>query len=178
MVKNVMRRFKLLYPLAFLMIPPKLAICIASLYRTNRELMRKRIENRHDIKQLDYMSALIRDNNPVPPLELLVSNASHLVFDHFESASVLAAGFHFLLSNPEALDKLQRELREAFKSYDDITDSALQELPWLRAVIEEILRIHTNVPYGLPRISPGTTVDGHYIAKGVSEYEAFANVVD
>lgn len=49
-----------------------------------------------------------------------------------------------------------------------MSSEALQPLPYLHAVIEETLRLHTNGAFGLPRISPGATVDGHYIAKGVS----------
>ena len=163
-----MRRFPLLYPLVYILLPPKVALSYIAAHKTSKTLIRKRVENRHDQKQLDYLTQFLKDEAALPPDDFLVSQAGHLVLDHFESSSVLSAGFYFLTTNPEAMSRLQTELRGTFKSFGDITEDALQELPWLHAIIEEILRIHTNVPYGLPRISPGITVDGHYVPKGVS----------
>ncbi|KAL9040692.1 MAG: hypothetical protein Q9214_004385, partial [Letrouitia sp. 1 TL-2023] len=161
-----MRRFPLLYPLSYVLLPPKVAFCYIVAHRENKKLIRQRVEDRHDRKQLDYVTQFMRNETAIPPDDFLVSQAGHLILDHFESSSVLTAGFYFLATNPETMSKLQTELRGAFKSYSDITEERLQELPWLHASIEEIIRIHTNVPYGLPRISPGYTVDGHYVPKG------------
>lgn len=81
---------------------------------------------------------------------------------------MLSAVFYFLTTNNEAMTRLQTELRNTFASIDEMTDEALRELPWLHAILEESLRIHTNVPYVLPRISPGHTIDGNYVPEGVS----------
>ncbi|MCJ1262480.1 hypothetical protein MMC22_002350 [Lobaria immixta] len=164
--RNTMRRFPLLYPLVYILLPPKVALSYIVAHKTSKKLIRKRVENRHDQKQLDYISQYLKDETAIPPDDFLVAQAGHLVLDHFESSSVLTAGFYFLTTNPEAMGRLQTELRGAFKSFGDMTEDALQELPWLHAIIEEIIRIHTNVPYGLPRISPGIAVDGHYVPKG------------
>lgn len=163
-----MRRFPLLYPISYLLLPPKVALSYIAAHNASKKLIRKRVENRHTQKQLDYLARFLKDEKEIQPDAYLGSQAGHLILDHFESSSVLAAGFYFLMTNPEAMSKLQTELREAFNSFDDITDSGLRELKWLQATIEEIIRLHTNVPYGLPRISPGYTVDGHYVPKGVS----------
>ncbi|KAL0930690.1 cytochrome P450 [Colletotrichum truncatum] len=165
--RTVMRRFPLLYPLCYLLLPPSVALGYVRAHDANNTIIRKRVENRHEQKQLDYMSQFLKNEQEIPPDPFLVSQAGHLVLDHFESSSVLSAGFYFLMTNPESMKKLQNELRETFKSYDDINEDVLKDLPWLNATIEEIIRIHTNVPYGLPRVSPGYTIDGHYIAKGV-----------
>lgn len=165
--RNVMRRFPLLYPLSYVLLPPKVALSYIVAHKTSKKLIRTRVENRHDQKQLDYLTQFLKDETATPPDAFLVAQAGHLILDHFESSSVLSAGFYFLTTNSEAMDRLQTELRGTFKSFSDITEDVLQELPWLHAIIEEIIRLHTNVPYGLPRISPGITVDGHYIPKGV-----------
>ncbi len=73
----------------------------------------------------------------------------------------------FLLQTPEAYKKLKNEIREHFESYDDITVAKAQKLPYLQAVILEGLSIHPPGSYGFPRISPGATVDGMWIPKGV-----------
>jgi cytochrome P450 len=59
------------------------------------------------------------------------------------------------------------EIRESFQNYDDIKGLPTEKLPYLKAVIEEQLRIFPAVPFGVPRYSPGEMVDGHYIPKGV-----------
>ncbi|KAK3988256.1 cytochrome P450 [Cladorrhinum sp. PSN332] len=167
--RNALRRFPLLYPMSYIFLPlaPKVALSYWQAHSATTSLVKTRVENRHDRKQLDYMAQFLKDESNLPPNGYLVSQATHLILDHFESSSVLAAGFAFLTTNPEAMGKLQTELRTTFKSYGDISEDVLHDLPWLNAIIEEIIRLHTNVPYGLPRISPGWTVDGNYVAKGV-----------
>lgn len=166
--RNVMRRFPWLYPVSYVLLPPKVALSYIAAHRVSKTLIRERVENRHDRKHLDYLFQFLKNETAIPPDGFLVSQAGHLVLDHFESSSVLSAGFYFLMTNPEAMGKLQKELRGTFKSFGDITEDILHQLPWLNSIIEETLRIHTNVPYGLPRISPGYTVDGHYVPNGVS----------
>lgn len=123
------------------------------------------------------MTQFLKNEEALPPDGFLVSQAGHLILDHYESSSVLTAGICFLTTNDEVMKKLQNELRTTFKSYEDITEDRLQDLPWLNATIEEVIRLHTNVPYGLPRISPGHTVDGNYVAKGVS-YPVYSRASD
>jgi cytochrome P450 len=81
-----------------------------------------------------------------------------------------------LFDSPAAhqfLIKEIREIRENFSSYEDITpDKKLMALPYLHACIEETLRMLPSNNTGLPRISPGTVVDGQYIPKGVG-YASF-----
>ncbi|KAJ0166068.1 Isotrichodermin C-15 hydroxylase [Colletotrichum tanaceti] len=165
--RNVMRRFPLLYPLSYVLLPPKVALSYFRAHSTSKALIRTRVRERHDRKELDYMTQFLKNEAAIPPDDFLVAQAGHLILDHYESSSVLTAGLCFLTKNDEVMAKLQTELRTAFKSYDDISDDKLQGLPWLAATIEEVIRLHTNVPYGLPRISPGYTVDGHHVAKNV-----------
>ncbi|KAL8968771.1 MAG: hypothetical protein Q9197_004705 [Variospora fuerteventurae] len=164
--RNVMRRFPLLYPFSYILLPPKIALSYIAAHKASKKLIRTRVENRHDHKQPDYISQWLKDESAIPEDGFLVSQAGHLILDHFESSSVLSAGFYFLTTNTKAMGKLQAELRHTFSSYGEIREGVLQELPWLHAVIEEVIRLHTNVPYGLPRISPGFTVDGHHVPKG------------
>ncbi|RJE23159.1 Cytochrome p450 [Aspergillus sclerotialis] len=85
------------------------------------------------------------------------------------SADFLAAQASNLIRGiipPDESEKSKEEVRGKFSSYDEIHNDPLQALPWLHAIIEESLRLHTNGAFGLPRISPGATVDGNYIPKG------------
>ena len=164
-----MKRFPLLYPLVFLALPPKLAATLPTLLKANLTIVRDRVTNRHDLKHPDYFSLLVQDNAPVPSDGFLVAQANHLIVGGFDpDTNLFTAAVHYLLEHPQTMEKLKREVRNSFASYEDIQNDALQNLRYLHAVIEETLRLHTNGAFGLPRISPGDTVDGHYIPKGVS----------
>lgn len=151
----------------YVVLPPKTALAYISAHNSNKHVIRERVNNRANHSQLDYVSQFLKHEKDIPPDAYLLSQVGHLVLDHFESSSVLSAGFYFLMTNDRAMSRLQHELRSKFQSLEAIEDEALQELPWLNATIEEILRLHTNVPYGLPRISPGYTIDNNFVAKGV-----------
>lgn len=70
------------------------------------------------------------------------------------------------------LQKLQDEVRSAFKSYDEIDGTSTVSLKYLHAVALEGMRIYPPLPLGLPRIVPtgGDTVDGYFIPEGVSVF--------
>lgn len=79
----------------------------------------------------------------------------------------MAASTFYLLTNPEPYRKLQQEVRERYKSYDEIDAASAQKLPYLQAVISEGLRIYPPGSQGFPRVSPGTMVDGFWVPEGV-----------
>lgn len=85
------------------------------------------------------------------------------------SATALAATVWYL-SRPayaHCLARLQDEVRNGFVRYEDITGDAVAQLPYLNAVLEETMRLMPPSPVGPPRVSPGDTVDGVYVPKGV-----------
>jgi cytochrome P450 len=64
---------------------------------------------------------------------------------------------------------LTDEVRQAFQSEDEITFNAVSSLPYLKACIEEGLRLYPPTPGGLPRTVPegGATVCGTYVPEKV-----------
>lgn len=103
------------------------------------------------------------------PLEEMTAHASTLIIAGGETtATTLAAAMFYLLKDPRVTKKLTREIRSSFTSYEEITATAAQQLPYLQAVINEALRIHPSGAHGFPRISPGLNVDGYWVPKGVS----------
>lgn len=80
----------------------------------------------------------------------------------------MVATTFFLLKNPECYKRLTQEIRQRFSSYQDISATSAQQLPYLQAVISEGLRIYPPGPQGLPRISPGKFIGGFFIPPGVS----------
>lgn len=87
------------------------------------------------------------------------------------TATALAGVTYLLATNPPALNKLAQELRAAFSSDDEIGILSTQNLPYLRAVIDEALRIYPPGGSGMPREVPegGDTIFGQYVPAGVSE---------
>jgi cytochrome P450 len=84
------------------------------------------------------------------------------------SGSAMASIIYFLLKNPEAHRKLNHEVRSAYTSFGDIDVASTTKLEYLMAVLKEAMRIFPTAPQGTPRVSPGVTVEGHYVPKGVS----------
>jgi cytochrome P450 len=84
------------------------------------------------------------------------------------SGSAMASIVYFLLKNENTHQKLKDEVRSAYKSYGDIDVASTTKLGYLMAVLKEGMRIFPTAPQGTPRISPGMTVEGHYVPRGVS----------
>jgi cytochrome P450 len=75
-----------------------------------------------------------------------------------------------LLKNPQKMERLQKEVRGAFESPEEMTMTALGQMPYLGACIEEGLRLYPPVPGALPRVTPreGAMVRGQWLPGGVS----------
>ena len=164
-----MKRFPLLFPLVFLALPPRIATTLPTLVRSNLKLVQERVARRDNLEHPDYLSLVLPEGKPAPSDDFLVAQVNHLIVGGLDpDTNLFTAAIYYLLENPKTYDRLRDEARGRFLSWDQIIDDAIQPLPYIHAVIEETLRLHTNGSFGLPRISPGATVDGHYIAKGVS----------
>ncbi|KXS95248.1 hypothetical protein AC578_9456 [Pseudocercospora eumusae] len=102
--------------------------------------------------------------------EGLISQAFMLIIAGSETSASALSGATFYLSHyPQALKRLQEEVRGAFTSSDQIVgdSTAPAKLPFLHACIEEALRLFPPAPSHALRVSPGATIDGQYIPAGV-----------
>lgn len=75
---------------------------------------------------------------------------------------------YYLLKYPITMERISKEVREAFADAALIDADSTQKLPYLHAVIEEGLRIFPPVSLALERVSPGASVDGHYVSASTS----------
>ncbi|PLB53864.1 benzoate 4-monooxygenase cytochrome P450 [Aspergillus steynii IBT 23096] len=101
------------------------------------------------------------------PQEEIAENFSAIMLAGFHTTqNALCAAIYFVLTHPEAHAKLVRELQASFSGADDMSGEAVQNLPYLNAVITEALRLYPPVPLGGPRVSKGAYVDGTYIPEG------------
>ena len=72
------------------------------------------------------------------------------------------------------MKKLAEEIRSTFSRSEDITIRAVANLPYLKATIDESLRIFPVASYITPRVTPkeGHVIDGEAIPGGVSDNTA------
>ena len=104
-------------------------------------------------------------------LQELTAQAGMLVRAGSETTATTLSGItYYLCRNPRVYGKLAREVRETFSSSDQINGQSTDSLQYLKAVIEEGLRLHPPFAIGLPRVSPGEIVDDHFVPKGAVVY--------
>lgn len=137
-------------------------------------LTMKRIAERDTHPRSDFMTFMLRnrgEDQGVTDHEL-ASNSDIIISAGSETTSTALTGITFFLaSNPDVMAHCVREVREAFKSDEDITFSDTATLPYLLACIEEGLRMYPPVPTSLIRRTlPGRPmlIDGHLIPENVS----------
>ncbi|EGE84113.1 benzoate 4-monooxygenase cytochrome P450, variant 2 [Blastomyces dermatitidis ATCC 18188] len=101
--------------------------------------------------------------------EELCSESSLLIAAGSDTTSIAISAIMFHLSrNPEALDKLTSIIRSTFSSLDEIQAKTLNNLPYLRACLDESMRLSPVVPSHLPRqvLPGGLKIDKHNFSAG------------
>ncbi|MED6157116.1 hypothetical protein PIB30_020272 [Stylosanthes scabra] len=69
-----------------------------------------------------------------------------------------------LMRSPRAMKKAQAEIRQALRGKQTIREADVSELPYLKAVISEAMRLHTPFPLLLPRQArQDCTIGGYHI---------------
>ncbi|KAH8198414.1 hypothetical protein TruAng_007398 [Truncatella angustata] len=103
----------------------------------------------------------------------LDGNLSALVIAGSETTGfVCTSACFYLASHPASFRKVATEVRSAFSSEKEINDDRLKKLPYLRAVLEETLRMTPAEPNGLARrvVAEGIDIGGRYIPRGTAIY--------
>src|SRR3954470_23078937 len=78
------------------------------------------------------------------------------------TATLLSAVVFYLLTNPDVMQNLQKEIRTTFTTEDEITMVSVNKLKYQLAVLDEGMRIHPPAPLGTLRETPaeGALIDG------------------
>jgi cytochrome P450 len=109
-------------------------------------------------------------NQPAWSRDDLLSECHLLIIAGSDTTAVTMCGlFFFLTHNPRIYDKLANEIRTTFKSLDEVVHGPqLHSCTYLRAVIQESLRMSPAGPSELPRVilKGGMTVDGFFYPEG------------
>jgi aspirochlorine biosynthesis cytochrome P450 monooxygenase len=143
----------------------------------NQRLQRDKDEQESGIvpdrKRQDIVGLMLRemkDGNRLTQPEI-VSNSILIVGGGAETTSSCLSGtFYHLCKTPRVMKKLQREIRQAFADPAEITIRATSTLPYLKATVDESLRIFPIASYITPRTTPkgGHVIAGEHIPGGVS----------
>ncbi|OAG41721.1 hypothetical protein AYO21_03956 [Fonsecaea monophora] len=122
-------------------------------------------------KRPDIVGLMLRemkDGNRLTHDEV-VSNSVLIVGGGAETTSTcLSATFYHLCKTPRVMKKLQDEIRRTFTASGDITVRATSNLPYLRATVDEALRIFPVASYITPRTTPkgGHLIAGEFVPEG------------
>ncbi|KAF7533276.1 hypothetical protein G7054_g7221 [Neopestalotiopsis clavispora] len=118
----------------------------------------------------DFMTYMLRENRHgekgMSDIEIM-ANSGVLVGAGSETTATAMSGFFFYAAqNPDILKALKKEIRSTFSDESEITMRSTEKLAFLKACIEETLRVYPPAAELPPRVSPGDYVDGHYIPAG------------
>ncbi|RYC55788.1 hypothetical protein CHU98_g10426 [Xylaria longipes] len=170
-MSQVTRKFRVLAPLMYLTIPPSIWFMLPKLMRMNSDDFKARIELRGKTEHLDYSEQLIPSDKPVPEDKIyhFQNIAGQLLLASWQPlANQFYSIIFFLLKEPDAYAALVQEVRSTIVDYDAINMETTGNMKYLQACALESLRLHQDTVDGLPRVSPGALVDGHYIPQGVT----------
>lgn len=145
----------------------------------HKELAHEKFEQRFEAEdgsrgKQDYVGSIMAYNAEKGevkiPKDEIEANMALLIFAGSETTSTaLAAIFSQLLRAPEALRKLQDEVRGAYKSEEEIKVANVGKLVYLDAVIHEGIRMGPPASIGLPRITfHEEVIAGQVVPRGVS----------
>ncbi|OTA96863.1 hypothetical protein M434DRAFT_392544 [Hypoxylon sp. CO27-5] len=165
-----LRRFRLLAMLGKWLLPSLAMKVKATHQQYSRDKVKRRLESTSS-RQDFFTNIVAKVKSGEVGLEEMTAHASTLIIAGGETtATTLAATLYYALRSPEVRVKLTNEIRSRYESYDEIDSANALQLPYLQAVINEALRIHPSGAHGFPRISPGATVDGHWVPAGTELY--------
>ncbi|KNG84868.1 cytochrome P450 monooxygenase [Aspergillus nomiae NRRL 13137] len=103
--------------------------------------------------------------------EEILSNHSFMMMAGSETTATLLSGCtFFVLKDPEIYKEISFQIRHRFSSPSEITFSSLSSIPYLRAVLQETLRMYPPLPLGMPRLVPGggAMVSGQFVPEKTS----------
>ncbi|WCJ34987.1 Cytochrome P450 76T24 [Euphorbia peplus] len=132
-----------------------------------RLLARKQLTYISTNDMLDSLFSINEDNK-----EYIDRNTiKHLFMDLLTAgteptASTLEWAMAELLKNPETMRKVCKEIEQTIGRNNMIKESDVAQLPYLRAIIKETLRLHPAAPFLLPRkAGANVEIEGYTIPK-------------
>jgi cytochrome P450 len=140
----------------------------------SRARLQKRMRIGTDTDRRDFFYYLLKAKDPETGLgfsqqELWGESNVLLIAGSDTTSTAMSGSFYYLVHNPEHLMRLTKIIRETFSKVEDIVSGpALGDIKYLRACIDEAMRLAPPVPGILPRevLEGGMDVDGMHFPAG------------
>ncbi|CAN9087059.1 unnamed protein product [Alternaria alternata] len=128
--------------------------------------LKARVEAKNPGK--DFMSYILENDEKLNHLELVMLSSNFIVAGSGTSAGGMSGLTYLLLRNPDKLEKLKQEIRSLFKSRANMTLQAVTSCKYLRACLNEGMRLYPPTPGSLPRFVPGKgeMIEGKWVPGG------------
>ncbi|KAE8153133.1 benzoate 4-monooxygenase cytochrome P450 [Aspergillus avenaceus] len=138
-------------------------------------LTNKRVEKYHSADKLsDFLGCLIEDkggkNRGLDRGEIDAEASILLDAGSDTTAIALTNVLYFLIKHPDVLDKLREEVATVLAEESVTPYRKVKSLPYLRACLDESLRLSPPIPRGLERKTPpqGMEIMGEHIAGDIT----------
>ncbi|OVA20242.1 Cytochrome P450 [Macleaya cordata] len=116
------------------------------------------VTQRRDNKEKDFWDVLMEfeGNGKDEPKKISDRNINLLIHELFmgsteTTSSTIEWAMTELLRNPEAMKKVRAEIAQVVGYDRKVEESDIKDLPYLRAVMKETLRLHPPIPFLIPR---------------------------
>ncbi|KAF4634707.1 hypothetical protein G7Y89_g3395 [Cudoniella acicularis] len=134
------------------------------------DMVERRLNNHPPFR--DFMSYILPYDEKTATMTLAEMRATYGVMILAGSENLVATltiTLYHLLRHPDIMEKVSREVREAFPQKENITFDATNALRYLPAALTESMRIQPAAPSSQPRVVPqgGENLCGHFVPGGV-----------
>ena len=155
------------------------------------ELKRRRLDQRQmasekaahrkaiDDGRQDLISGFLVKDSGISDIEYRSTVETLILAGSETTATLMSGAMYFLLTNPEKMQKLLKEIRTSFARPEDIGFVSVNKLPYLLACLNEALRLYPPTPEGFPRNTGSNTEIflGKLVPPNVSSKMSFLGVL-
>ncbi|KGN43170.1 cytochrome P450 84A1 [Cucumis sativus] len=143
-----------------------------------KKLKGEKVDDEEDTDMVDELMAFLVDDSSSNEfddsqsvLKLTRDHIKALIMDVMFGgtetvASVIEWAMAELMKNPEELNKVQQELTLVVGLDRNVHESDLENLPYLKFVVKETLRLHPPIPLLLHETAVDSSVSGYFIPTG------------
>lgn len=138
-----------------------------------RERGSARAARGNDVEQRDIFYSMMNTADPktgehLTSKDLWLEAMMVLIAGSDTTSTAMAGTLHHLLHSPQALAEVTDEVRSQFETAEDITPARVAGCKFVRACIDEAMRLTPPVVHGPPRRveAGGVEVKGEYFGEG------------
>ncbi|KAH0370261.1 benzoate 4-monooxygenase cytochrome P450, partial [Aureobasidium melanogenum] len=121
-----------------------------------KNLVRRRLQK--DSNWPDFLTRIIeeREAHGISESQIAAHSSDFIIAGSETTATTLSCATYYLLRDPELYDRLRKETRSAFASYEEINSASASKLKLVNAICLEAMRMYPPLPSALPRITVST----------------------